>query len=88
MAKDLTIKTKRFDVLCCNNTIPTGYIINKFHKIPDFCSSFYLTKSEMKELIDKFDVNTISKCEQLLRYQLIALEKFMDGEEKAEFYFW
>lgn len=85
---DLTIKTKRFDVLCCDRTIPTVYIVNKFHKIPEFDSSFYLTKNEMKELIDKFDVNTISRCEKLLRYQLISIEAFMDTEEKAEFYFW
>lgn len=85
---DLTIKTKRFDVLCCDRTIPTVYIVNKFHKIPEFDSSFHLTKNEMKELIDKFDVNTISRCEKLLRYQLISIEAFMDTEEKAEFYFW
>lgn len=85
---DLTITTKRFDILCCDKTIPTIYVINKFNKVPDFDSHFYLTKSEMQELIDTFDVTSISRCEKLLRYQLISIEKFMADEEKADFYFW
>lgn len=85
---DLTIKTKRFNVLCCDKTIPTIYIINKFNEVPAFDSRFYLTKNEMKELIDGFDVPSFSNCERLLRYQLIGIESFMEDEEKAEFYFW
>lgn len=88
MSMDLTIKTKRFDVLCCDKTIPTIYIANKFNKVPDFDSHFYLTKKEMKEIIDAFDVTSCSKCEKLLRHQLVAIEKFMEDNEKADFHFW
>ena len=87
MSMDLTITTKRFNILCCDRKVPTIYIINKFNEVPVIGSRFYLTKSEMKELVNAFDMESDSKCEKLLRYQCIGIEAFMDSEEKAEFYF-
>ena len=84
---DLTVETKQYQFSASAGfAFIAIYICNKLNQYPDLGTKHYLTKKEVRDLIEYLKENNCG--DSWIFNQLINLEMLMEGKEKAEFRFW
>lgn len=89
---DLIVETKqyKFNYDHLEMSYIHNFISNKIRRYAETCVKHYLTKKELKELIEwlkTLDFTYTWQKEKLIE-QLSNMEMLMQGRDKASFYFW
>lgn len=89
---DLIVETKqyKFNYDHLEMSYIHSFITNKIGRYAETCRKHYLTKKEMKELINWLKTLrfTYDWQKERLIEQLSNMEILMEGKERASFYFW
>lgn len=87
---DLTVETKQYKFSASSSfDYIVIYFCNVIHKSPDMDSYHYLTKKEVKKLIEYLKQNNYGDGRDFWIIDcLTSMEMLMEGKEKATFHFW
>lgn len=90
---DLTVETKQYVFTACYSfDYILIYLVNNMSKNEERDgdeSYYYLTKTEVKELIEYLNQNNYGDCRDFwIVDKLTSMEILMEGKEKATFHFW
>lgn len=87
---DLTVETKQYIFTACYSfDYIVEFLVNKKNQNPDMNSYHYLTKNEMKELIEYLKRDNYGDGRDFwIVDRLTSMEMLMVGKEKATFHFW
>ena len=87
---DLTVETKHFRFSATSGFDHISiYLCNKLNQMPAMDSYHYLTKKELKDLIEYLKQNNYGDDrDSWIVDRLTSMYMLMEGKEKATFHFW